>query len=136
MSELVIKKKRHDWLRIPHYLLVNGYMVGIMRDDEIHVQLPQGIYQVTIRSMYKFIQSSIQVTIPAGQRVTLMYYDKERLWNILFNIDLVLWVLKRFLHFPDPWDLIYEIISNGFFVVWMLRLWIIRKRYFKIITVV
>ena len=40
--------------------------------------------------------------------------------------------MKRLLHLPEPWGLIYEILSNGFFAVWLLRVWIIRKKYFKV----
>jgi hypothetical protein len=33
---------------------------------------------------------------------------------------------------PEPWGTIYEMVSNGFFAVWLLRIWIIRKSYFNI----
>ena len=26
----------------------------------------------------------------------------------------------------------YEMVSNGFFAVWLMRVWIIRKKYFKV----
>lgn len=62
----------------------------------------------------------------------MFFSDRDRAWNRLFNIDLVLWILKRLLHVPEPWGTIYEIVSNGFFIVWLLRIWIIRKHYFDI----
>ena len=63
--------------------------------------------------------------------VILNYSDRERWWNILFNIDVLLWLIKRFSTFGEPWDTVYEVLSNGFFVIWMLRIWLIRKNYFQ-----
>ena len=38
----------------------------------------------------------------------------------------------RLINLPEPWGLIYEMLSNGFFAVWLMRVWIIRKKYFKV----
>ena len=45
---------------------------------------------------------------------------------------MVLWLVKRLNNLPEPWGLIYEMLSNGFFAVWLMRVWIIRKKYFKV----
>ena len=82
--------------------------------------------------MYKFIESSAEVYVPIGESKRLTFTYKDKIWNWLFNIDLVLWFLKRILHVPEPWGTIYEMVSNGFFAVWLLRIWIIRKSYFNI----
>jgi hypothetical protein len=81
--------------------------------------------------MFKFIETSVDVEIPERETVEIVYGDRERLWNMLFNLDLALWLLKRIIHIGEPWDTLYEIISNGFFALWLLRIWIIRKRYFQ-----
>lgn len=117
---------------VPHYLLVNGVVLGIVKGGEVHVSLPAGKYKLTIRSMYKFIETSFEICVSEGESVRVFFSDRDRAWNRLFNIDLVLWILKRLLHVPEPWGTIYEIVSNGFFIVWLLRIWIIRKHYFDI----
>ena len=48
---------------IPHYLLINDQLLGVLKGNEAHVNLPPGRYKVTIRSMYKFIESSFDVWI-------------------------------------------------------------------------
>lgn len=61
---------------------------------------------------------------------TIEFRDRERLWNILFDIDLILWIVSLFVTFP----LLYKIISDTFFIIWLIRLIIIRKRYYSIHT--
>lgn len=117
---------------IPHYLLINNQMLGIVKGGEVHISVPPGRYKVTIRSMYKFIEGSEYVYVPIGETVHLAFSDRDAVWNRLFNVDIVLWLIKRFTHVPEPWGMVYEIASNGFFAVWLLRIWIIRKRYFAI----
>lgn len=104
----------------------------MMRGREIGIRLPAGTYVVTIRSIYRFIESSLNVSVNEGTSVNVTFDNSEKLWNVLFNVDLVIWIVKCFLQFGEPWDVIYEVAGNGFFVVWLLRIWIIRKRYFKI----
>lgn len=29
----------------------------------------------------------------------------------------------RLINLPEPWGLIYEMLSNGFFAVWLMRVW-------------
>ena len=59
----------------------------------------------------------------------ISFQDRERLWNILFDIDLVAWLVSLFVTMPT----IYKIVSDAFFAVWLIRLVAIRKRYYKII---
>ena len=131
-SQLIISPKGKILTMIPHYLLINDQLLGVFKGSEAHVNLPPGRYKVTIRSMYKFIESSADVYVPIGESKRLTFTDKDKIWNWLFNIDLVLWFLKRILHVPEPWGTISEMVSNGFFAVWLLRIWIIRKSYFNI----
>lgn len=130
MSELIITTKKQI-LPLPHYLAINDEVLGIIKDKPVDIRLPEGEWKVTIRSMYRFIEGSTVVDVHDGAVTHISFSDRERWWNWLFNIDLILWVLKFFFTIPEPWDTIYEIVSNGFFAIWLLRLWIIRKRYFK-----
>lgn len=52
----------------------------------------------------------------------MMITDKERWWNILFGIDLVLWLIRFFIEFPYPWNIVYEVVSNGFFALSLARI--------------
>ena len=131
-SVLLIKPERKQRIPLPYYLLINGQMLGLMRgNDNVRVALPEGDYAVTVRSAYKFIESTAQVHIAEGETLTLTFGDRERWWNWLFNLDLMLWFLKWFFDFGNYWDTVYEIASNGFFFLWLLRIWIIRKHYFR-----
>lgn len=131
-SQLIISPKGKLMAMRPHYLLINDQLLGVFKGNEAHVNLPPGRYKVTIRSMYKFIESSADIYIPIGESKCLTFTDKDKIWNWLFNIDLILWFLKRILHVPEPWGTIFEMVSNGFSAVWLLRIWIIRKIYFNI----
>lgn len=130
-SQIIISPKGRLMQKIPHYLLVNGVVLGIIK-GEVHVSVPAGKYKMTIRSMYKFIETSFYVSVAEGESVRVSFSDRDRIWNRLFNFDLILWIMKRLLDVPEPWGTIYEVISNGFFAVWLIRIWIIRKHYFDI----
>lgn len=132
MAQLVVGPMRKQLLNLPHYLLINDQLLGMMKGQDVRINLPEGQYRVTIRSAYKFIESSMMVSVVGDKVSHLFFGDRERLWNILFNIDLVLWIFKRFVHFSSNWAFIYEIVSNGFFAIWLLRIWLIRKNYFKL----
>ena len=60
--------------------------------------------------------------------------DRERWWNLLFDLDLVIWIACMFIELPEPWNVVYHVLSEGFFVLWLLRILIIRKRYFRLKT--
>ena len=57
----------------------------------------------------------------------LEFGDRETICDIIFWVDMILWLVKRLINLPAPWRLIYEILSNGFFAVWLMRVWIIRS---------
>lgn len=132
MALLTISPKRKQIINIPHYLLINDQLLGLMKSEPVNIQLPTGNYEIIIRSAYKFIESTITVQIGEEESKKVVFSDREKFWNWLFNLDLVLWLIKRFITIPNPWGGIYEIVSNGFFAIWLLRIWIIRKRYFKL----
>lgn len=131
-SKIVLSSS--DWLmqRLPHYVLIDGHLLGLVKGKSVEINLPAGSYRLTIRSMYRFIEGSRHVEVRDGETLHLSFGDRERLWNWLFNLDLVLWIVKRIIHVPEPWGTVYEVVSNGFFALWIIRLWIIRKRYFAL----
>ena len=112
---MLIKPERKQRIPLPHYLLINGQMLGLMRGND----------------NVRFIESTAQVHISEGETLTLTFGDRERWWNWLFNLDLMLWLFKWFFDFGNYWDIVYEVASNGFFFLWLLRIWIIRKHYFR-----
>ncbi|GEM_PF-973376 len=118
-------------LSLPHYLLVNGQMIGVMK-RAVKLEIPDGRYLVTVRSTVRFIESSVWAEVHENTENCVEFGDREKYWDIIFWIDMVLWLVKRIIDVGAPWGMIYEICSNGFFAVWMLRVWIIRKNYFRL----
>ena len=131
MATLIIKDRHSGKLALPHYLLINDNVVGVMK-GEARVTVPAATFKVTVRSSIKFIESSAVVSTSEPVDTYVEFGDREKVWDIIFWADMVLWLVKRLLHLPEPWGIIYEILSNGFFAVWLLRVWIIRKKYFKV----
>jgi len=142
---LTIRHKRH-WYepKLPHAVFLNGFYTGTLKDGQLQGELPPGNYalrvqfggQVPIGKKGKIIDLSVssteQVEIPPTGEVLCEFHDRERLWNILFDIDLILWIVSLFITMPP----LYKILSDAFFVIWLVRLVIIRKRYYKIVTIV
>ena len=131
MPTLIIKDKHSGKLTLPHYLLINDRIVGLMK-GEARVTVPAATFKVTVRSSIKFIESSAMVTTSEAVDTFLEFGDREKIWDIIFWVDMILWLVKRLINLPEPWGLIYEMVSNGFFAVWLMRVWIIRKKYFKV----
>lgn len=132
VAQIVVAPRGRFMSMIPHYVLINGQLLGMVKGGEARIAVPPGSYALTLRSLYRFIEATVQVTIGPGQTARVTFGDRERLWNWLFNLDLVLWLLKRVVHVPEPWGTVYEVASNGFFIIWLLRVWLIRKRYFAL----
>ena len=131
MAELIISPKQR-WLPMPHIIKINHRVLGVVKGRDVRVQMPAGTYTIGVQSGLRFIESEVQTHIYEQAENRLVFSDRERWWNLLFNIDLVLWLVKRFVNLGEPWNTVYEVVSNGFFAVWMLRVWMIRKRYFKL----
>lgn len=99
--------------------------------------LPEGTFNIAVRLMFGVGKWAFGIggertitTSDAPTHITIS--DRERWWNILFDIDMVVWVIGRFIDFPEPWNVIYHLLSEGFFAIWFLRIFIIRQRYFKL----
>ncbi len=132
MARLTIVQKRGKFsLTIPHKVLVNGQLLGVMKDKQVVIELPEGRYEVTIQSLFPYISASEHVQVRDGSETTLTFCDREQWWDALFVVDIVLWIVKRFLHLAAPWTWIYEIFTNGYFLLWLVYEWRIRKEYFK-----
>ena len=111
-----------------------------MRDHDLRVETPPGTYSLKVqfggplrlgksgKSIDLSLSSTAQVEIPQNGEVLCTFHDRERLWNILFDIDLVLWIVSWFVTMPP----LYKILSDVFFAIWLVRLVVIRKRYYKI----
>lgn len=123
-------------LFLPLWVFINGQPVGLMRGESVTMELPEGSYNISVKLLfqvwkYRFgIEGSRIVTTSDEVPVNVKITDRERVWNILFDIDLAVWLASFFFTLPGPWNWIYHILSDGFFVVWIIRLVIIRKRYY------
>lgn len=119
-------------MTLPHKIYFNGKLLGIMQRKEILVKdIPEGRYRLKIQSMIPFLFAEREIHIKGGQN-TITFSDREKFWDILFTIDLVLVIVKLFLKLPDNINMIYNIVTNGYFAVWLIYEWVIRKRYFRI----
>ena len=140
---LIVRHIRH-WYepKLPHAVFINGYFAGMMKDNDARIEVPPGSYSLRVqfggplrlgksgKSIDLSLSSTTQVEVPQNKVVVCEFHDRERLWNILFDIDLVLWIVSLFV----PMPLLYTILSNLFFEIWLVRLVVIRKRYYKIIV--
>lgn len=144
MAQLIVRYGSKGMMaRLPRQVWLNGRLVGIMQQPEIRIMLPAGAYDFRIAfggplrlgKTGKFIDlslsSSRRVEVSEESPLTVTFSDRERLWNILFDIDLLLWIAEFFITLPEPWNLVYKILSDAFFAIWLLRIIIIRKRYYK-----
>ena len=147
MSLLVITHRQKDfWVRIPYQVIVNGRLVGTMNTPQARLRLPAGYYTITIRSgsyvpigkkgktLDLTLSSTAPVQVSEYGYTCLDFKNKERWWNTLFNIDLILWLTSVFLRIPHPWNIVYHVVSDGFFLLWIIRLFVVRRRYFAMET--
>ncbi|MBQ8807283.1 MAG: hypothetical protein IJZ68_14535 [Bacteroidaceae bacterium] len=130
----IIQKNRRFMPLLPHKILIGGQAVGLMRTPCVHIEIPQGAYEITIQSLFPFIKSSAVVRIDEGVDNVMEFEDKEKYWDILFSVDMLLWIASLFIELQKPYSTIYHIVSEGFFAIWLIHIIVIRKRYFKITT--
>ena len=120
--------------RLPHRLYINRQTIGMMNKESVRIEMPPGSYEITIQSSIPILLARQQVVINEGADTHLEFSSRERMWDILFSIDILLSIAKIFFTFPSPWDTIYSILTNGFFVVWLIYEYSIRNRYFHLTT--
>ena len=139
MPILTLHRRQMFKLSIPYWVFINEHPIGIMQGKEVSIELPPTQFELSIKILFRLfkwqfsIEGKRKVCLSEGEHLHLRITDKERWWNILFDIDLILWLAKMFFELPYPWNIIYEVVSNGFFVLWLARIWFIRDRYFQII---
>lgn len=132
MAVLIIReKKRKLNVQLPHKLTINGRFLGLIK-GEARVNLPQGMYQIQIGSVVPFISSTSNLSVNEDETTILEFADQEFWWDLLFWGDMILWLAKLFFELPKPWGMIYEIVSNLAFAIWLIHELRIRKKYFLI----
>lgn len=112
----------------------------MLKDDRLQLNAPRGKYELKVqfggrvpigksgRSIDMSVSSTKPIEVPSTGDVEYVFHDRERLWNLLFDIDLIVWVVSWFVTMPP----LYKILSDAFFAVWLVRLILIRKKYYKI----
>lgn len=124
---------------LPYYLYIDRIPVGVLRGGDVSGYVSVGEHLLSIRlvlSLFRWNMAfSAHKTINVPPEGTVIVFgSRERLWNILFDIDLVIWIAGFFVTMASPWNTIYNVLSNGFFIIWILHLWGIRNRFFNIRT--
>ena len=140
---LVIHRKHRKFEPLlPLVIAVNDQIVSVMKGNMQAIEAPHGSYSVRVqlggripigrkgRSLDLSLSGTTQVELQHAKDTHLWVYDRERVWNMLFDIDLIVWIVSLFVVMPP----LYKWISDLFFVVWIVRLILIRKRYFKFIV--
>lgn len=126
-------------MRLPHLLFVDDLYAGMMRGDEAVMQVPQGRYGLRVQCGGRIPIGkngrSIDVSV-SGRKEDLEvkgdtlveFRDREGVWNLLFDVDMAVWIVSLFVAMPKT----YIVISDVFFAVWLVRLVLVRKRYYRI----
>jgi hypothetical protein len=121
-------------MTLPHKIYINDTLLGILTTPKLCIKdIPEGQYQLKIQSMVPFLTSSATIDIVKDGENTVTFSDRERFWNLLFVIDMVLIILSWIIGIPPEIKHIYDIITSGYLVIWLLYEWSIRKKYFKIV---
>lgn len=130
---LTISKECSELMaKLPNRIIINGRIVGVMQQKTVSLRIPKGEYNIMIQSFIPFLYSSDEVEIQTGVENVVSFKNRERIWDILFSIDLVLWIAGFFVTLPVPWDMVYEVATNVFLAVWLVYEFCIRKKYYRI----
>lgn len=137
MNILHIQQKTDQLtLPLPYWVYIDGHPVGIMK-REANIQLPNGTYSLGIWLVFRLWKWQFRL----GREIRIMMLDEdllvkfwhdEPIWDTIFNIDLVIWLVTCFIDIPSPWDIVYHVMSDGFFILWLIRLWKKRNEYLTI----
>lgn len=119
-------------LPLPHKILINGRLLGIMRTPEVKIQLPAGVYELEIQSMIPIIKSVRNVRVEENRPTRVTFGDKEKWWDVVFWGDMVLWLAKLIFRIPKPYSIYYEVVSDVVFAIWLFHEWRIRNDYFEV----
>ena len=132
-QRLTLEKECSEFMaKLPNRIFINGRFVGIMQQKKVSIMIPEGTYNIMIQSPIPLLYATDQVEIQKGVENVVAFKNRERIWDILFTIDLVLWIAGFFITLPEPWDMVYEISTNAILVIWIVYEFCIRKKYYKI----
>ena len=132
-QKLTIEKDASEFMaKLPNRIFINGRLVGIMQQKKVSIMIPKGQYNIMIQSAIPILYATDEVEIERGVENVVVFKNRERIWDILFTIDLVLWIAGFFVTLPAPWDMVYEIATNTFLAVWLIYEFCIRKKYYRI----
>lgn len=130
-------------LGLPYIICIDGRPVGMMQMPQARMNLPAGMHRLKVQCggylPIPFTKKTLTLMVEAEdtfvctdeQFTEIRFENRERWWNWVFNIDLILWFARLFLTIPEPWGLVYDIVSNVTFAAWLLHFYLYRKRYFK-----
>ena len=140
MALLTLHRNQRFKVAIPYWVFVDGQPVGMMRSSDVGIDLPEGSYNLAIKivlGLWKWrfgIGGDTVVTLSEQLPTRVRITDRERWWNLLFDLDLIIWIACMFIELPEPWNVVYHVLSEGFFAIWIIRILVIRNRYFKLMT--
>ena len=140
MALLTLHRKQRFKVAIPYWVFIDGQPVGMMRSGDVGIDLPEGSYNLAVKivlGLWKWrfdIGGDTVVTLSEQLPTRVRITDRERWWNLLFDLDLVIWIACMFIELPEPWNVVYHVLSEGFFAIWIIRILVIRNRYFKLMT--
>ena len=143
MAELIITNKQgKGTAQMPHQVILHGRLAGVMRTPQARLHLPAGYYMLTIRTgsfvpvgkkgktLDMTVSSTLPIQVADGVYNCLDFNEEGWWWDIVFMIDLLVWLVSFGLTIPHPWKIVYHVLSDGFFIAWLIRLIIVRKRYY------
>ncbi len=78
MPRLIISQKKKGKLNfsIPHYILINGKMLGLMKDPSVTIEVPPATFEVRIQSMFKWFYSAAVVTMHEETDTYIEFTDR------------------------------------------------------------
>lgn len=123
-------------LPLPYWLYIDGRPMGIMKRDA-NIQLPNGTYSLGIWLVFRLWKWQFRLgkelrIMMLNEDLNVEFWHDEPIWDTIFNVDLVIWLLTCFIDIPSPWNIVYHVLSDGFFIIWLIRLWKKRKDYLTI----
>lgn len=123
-------------LPLPYWVFVDGHPMGIMKRDA-DIQLPNGTYSLGIWLVFRLWKWEFRLgrdtrIMMLNADLQVEFWHDEPVWDTIFNIDLVIWLLTCFIDIPSPYSIVYHVLSDGFFIVWLIRLWRKRHEYLTI----
>lgn len=130
-------------LGLPYIIYVDGQAVGMMQMPQARMNLPAGKHSLMVRcggyfrlpftkkTFSAFVEAFDTIDVQEEQYTEVQFENREKWWNILFDVDLVLWLVRIFATIPEPWGLVYDVVSNVSFALWLVHFYLYRKRYFR-----